>query len=52
MKRDIKLLALFAMATITTHLVVEIIRTRRDNLYRHAAGESDYERTHPRKIRK
>jgi hypothetical protein len=48
MKKDLKFLLAFAATTIATHLVVEAIKTRRERLYRHAAGESDYERTHPK----
>ena len=41
-----------AVLTITAHFVVEALKTRRDRLYRYAAGESDYERTHPKPRKK
>ena len=47
-QRDVKLLLASVAAGVFTHLVVEAFKTRRELIYRHAAGESDYERTHPK----
>lgn len=47
MKKSIKLFVVCTASTLVAHLIADAIRSRREQLYRHAAGESDYERTHP-----
>jgi hypothetical protein len=52
MKNEIKLLLTITAASIVSHFVVGAIKNRQYRPCRYAAGESDYERTHPKPCRK
>lgn len=48
MKHLEKLTLMTATAVYAGYLIQQAIRTRSERLYRLAAGESPYERTHPK----
>ena len=48
MRKSAKFVALGAASIVIGHLILDAIRSKMEQVYRHAAGESDYERAHPR----
>lgn len=48
MKNTVRLLVVATAASVLGNLIAGAIRTKKEKLFRLAAGESDYDRTHPR----